>query len=35
MTLVDSQFRRVPDGTFKAITFNAFDALCDEFITDE
>ena len=35
MTLVDGHIRPSPDGSVKAITFDAFDALCDEFITDE
>ena len=35
MMLVDGHIRPSPDGSIKAITFDAFDALCDEFITDE
>ena len=35
MTLVDSQVKPSPDDSLKFITFDAFDALCDEFITDE
>ena len=35
MTLVEGHIKPSPDGTSKAITFDAFDALCDEFITDE
>ena len=35
MTLVDGHTRPSPDGSTKSITFDAFDALCDEFITDE
>ena len=35
MTLVDGHIRPSPDGSTKAITFDAFDALCDEFITDK
>ena len=35
MMLVDGHIRPSPDGSMKAITFDAFDALCDEFITDE
>jgi hypothetical protein len=35
MTLVDGQLKPSSDGSIKLITFDAFDALCDEFITDE
>ena len=35
MTLVTGQLTPSPDGSVKAITFDAFDALCDEFIADE
>ena len=35
MTLVDGYIRASPDGSTRAITFDTFDALCDEFITDE
>ena len=35
MMLVDGHIRPSPDGSIKAITFDAFDALCDEFIADE
>ena len=35
MMLVDGHIRPSPDGSMKSITFDAFDALCDEFITDE
>jgi len=35
MTLVAGQHRPSFDGSPRAITFGAFDALCDEFITDE
>jgi hypothetical protein len=35
MTLVAGQLMPSFDGSTKAITFDAFDALCDEFITDE
>ena len=35
MTLIDGQVKPDPDGSFKVITFDAFDALCDEFIIDE
>jgi len=35
MTLVAGQFMPSSDGGIKPITFDAFDALCDEFITDE
>ena len=35
MTLVAGQHRPSLDGSTRAITFDAFDALCDEFITDE
>ena len=35
MTLVTGQFMPSLDGSIKAITSDAFDALCDEFITDE
>ena len=35
MTLVAGQLIPSVDGGIKAITFDAFDALCDEFITDE
>jgi hypothetical protein len=33
MALVAAQFTLAPDGSTKAITFDAFDALCDGFIT--
>ena len=35
MTLVAGQLMPSFDGSAKDITFDAFDALCDEFITDE
>ena len=35
MMLVTGQLTPSLDGSIKAITFDAFDALCDEFITDE
>ena len=35
MTLVAGQHRPSLDGSTRAITFDAFDALCDEFITDK
>jgi len=35
MTLVDGRTRPSPDGSTKDITFDTFDALCDEFITDD
>jgi len=35
MTLVAGQFTPFLDSSIKPITFDAFDALCDEFITDE
>ena len=35
MTLVEGHIRPSPDGSVKTITFDAFDALCDEFIADE
>jgi hypothetical protein len=35
MTLLAPQIMPPFDGSNKAITFDAFDALCDEFITDE
>ena len=35
MMLVDGHIRPSPDGSTKAITFDTFDVLCDEFITDE
>jgi hypothetical protein len=35
MALVEGQVKPSSDGSIKAITFDAFDALCDEFITDE
>jgi len=35
MALVAGQILPSPGGGIKAITFDAFDALCDEFITDE
>ena len=35
MTLVAGQLMPSLDGSIKAITFDAFDAFCDEFITDE
>ena len=35
MTLVEGHIKPSHDGSTKAITFDAFDALCDEFITDE
>ena len=35
MTLVSDRLRPSTDGSIKTITFDAFDALCDEFITDE
>src|SRR5258706_2618637 len=35
MALVEGQTRPFPGGSTKPITFDAFDALCDEFITDE
>ena len=35
MTLVSRQFVASPHGSVEPITFDAFDALCDEFITDE
>ena len=34
MTLVKGQFTSSPHGTITPITFDAFDALCDEFITE-
>ena len=34
MTLVAGQTRASTHGAIKPITFDAFDALCDEFITD-
>jgi hypothetical protein len=34
MALVAGQFTPAPDGSTKSITFDAFDALCTEFITD-
>jgi len=34
MTLVAGQSRPTHHGTIKPITFDSFDALCDEFITD-
>ena len=34
MTLVEGHIRPSPDGSTKSITFDAFEALCDEFITD-
>ena|SRR6266404_6846736 len=35
MMLVEGHVRPYSGGSTKAITFDAFDALCDEFITDE
>ena len=35
MTLVEDQTKLTLRGSTKPITFDAFDALCDEFITDE
>ena len=35
MTLIEGHIKQSPDGSIKAITFDTFDALCDEFITDE
>ena len=35
MTLVEDQTKLTLRGSTKSITFDAFDALCDEFITDE
>jgi len=35
MTLVADHLMPSLDGSIKAITFDTFDALCDEFITDE
>ena len=35
MTLVLGQIGASPQGSVEPITFDAFDALCDEFITDE
>ena len=35
MTLVSGQIGASPQGSVEPITFDAFDALCDEFITDE
>jgi hypothetical protein len=35
MTLVSGQLMPSFDDSIKGITFDAFDALCDEFITDE
>jgi hypothetical protein len=35
MTLVAGHIMPSFDGSIRAITFDAFDALCDEFITDE
>jgi hypothetical protein len=35
MTLVGGQLMPSFDGSIRVITFDAFDALCDEFITDE
>src|SRR5258706_2948069 len=35
MALVEAQIMPSPAGNTKPITFDAFDALCDEFITDE
>ncbi len=35
MALVEGQIRPSPGGSTKPITFDAFDALCDEFVTDE
>ena len=35
MTLVSGQVGASPNGSIEPITFDAFDALCDEFITDE
>jgi len=35
MTLVAGQFMPFFGGGIKAITFDAFDALCDEFLTEE
>ena len=35
MTLVEGQTKLSLSGSNKPITFDAFDALCDEFITDE
>ena len=34
MTLVEGQSRPTHHGTIKPITFDSFDALCDEFIID-
>ena len=35
MTLVSGQIGATPQSNVEPITFDAFDALCDEFITDE
>ena len=35
MTLVEGQTKLSLSGSIKPITFDAFDALCNEFITDE
>jgi hypothetical protein len=35
MTLVDGQATMALDGSTNSITFDAFDALCNAFITDE
>jgi hypothetical protein len=35
MTLVAGQILPSPDGSIKPINFDTFDALCDEFITNE
>ena len=35
MTLVEGHIKPSPDGSTKAISFDAFDALCDEFIIDK
>ena len=35
MTLVEGHIRSSPDRSINSITFDAFDALCNEFITDE
>ena len=35
MALVEGQIRPLPGSSTKHITFDAFNALCDEFITDE
>ena len=35
MTLISGQFVASPQGDVEPITFDAFDALCDEFMTNE